>query len=162
MIGDHLILNLLPSNFWAMKTQANIHMAAYFLVAVEIVFASSPRWNKSCCWRHRPAGRLHWTFDELKLFLLVQWLDWDFLCNSYSVTKMPLWLLQKRSTGMVSGSIGPEALFLAKAGGFLAHAFVTTIVVVKDSWSFLHIGETSSGAKGEEATNVYALPWGLF
>lgn len=49
MIGDHLILNLLPSNFWAMKTQANIHMAAYFLVAVEIVFASSPRWNKSCC-----------------------------------------------------------------------------------------------------------------
>jgi hypothetical protein len=46
---------------------------------------------------------------------------------------MPAWFVHKRPTGMVSGSIGPEALLLAKAGGFLAHAFETTIVVVKDS-----------------------------
>ena len=49
VIGDHLVLKLPHSNFWAMKNQANMHMVAYFLVGVEIMFASSPRWNKSCC-----------------------------------------------------------------------------------------------------------------
>ena len=49
MIDDHLVLKLLALDLWAMKNQANIHMVAYLLVAVEIVFASSPRWNKSCC-----------------------------------------------------------------------------------------------------------------